>query len=112
MIIIHKSIHGKYNIFLIFLPAISAYLKNKSLFLFWWSHQPNQKIQITKFSILSNQNVLYNSVAINISNPELQMNYTAHFGDLKQKNYDRKLVLWLVTSPTKLVTRMDGAPRL
>ena len=29
--------------------------------------------------------MLYNSVAIYISNPQSQLNYTAHFSDLKQK---------------------------
>ena len=32
--------------------------------------------------------MLYNSVVINISNGQSQLNYTAHFNDLKQKNGD------------------------
>ena len=39
-----------------------------------------------QFFYFKSQNVLYNSVVINISNPQLQLNYTAHFGYLKQKN--------------------------
>ena len=66
---------------------------------FWWSHQPSHQFQITDFSVSSHQNVLYNSVAINISNPQSQLNYTAHFDDLKQKNWWFELVIWLVTSP-------------
>ena len=42
------------------------------------------------FSVSSYQTVLYNSVAIYISNLQSQLNHTAHFGDLKQK----KIVIW------------------
>ena len=43
-------------------------------------------------------NVQYNSLAINISNSQSHMNYTAHFGDLKQKIWWFELVTWWVTS--------------
>ena len=43
---------------------------------------PNRHIQITNFSVSGHQNV-----TINISNLQLQLNNTAHFGDLKQKNW-------------------------
>ena len=38
------------------------------------------------FSVSDHQNVMDNSIAINISNLQSQLNSTAHFGDLKQKN--------------------------
>ena len=39
------------------------------------------------FSVSSHQNVLYNSVTVNMSNPQSQLNHTAQFDDLKQKNW-------------------------
>ena len=44
--------------------------------------------QVTKFKspiflFQVTKNVLYNSVVINISNPQSQLNHTAHFHDLK-----------------------------
>ena len=50
--------------------------------IFWWSHQPNHP-----FSVSSHQNVLYNSVAISILYPQSQLKYTAHLGDMNQKNW-------------------------
>ena len=44
----------------------------------------------------------YRSVAIANLKCFWQLDYTAHFGDLKQKKNDvLKLVTWLVTSPPK-----------
>ena len=43
--------------------------------------------------------MLYNSVAINISNLQSQLNNTAHLVTWNRKNSDLKLVSWLVTSP-------------
>ena len=51
------------------------------------------------FSVSSHQNVLYDSVAIADLKCISQLNYTTQFGNLKQKNGDLKLVIWLVTSP-------------
>ena len=51
------------------------------------------------FAVLSHQNVLYDSVAIADLKCISQLNYTTQFGNLKQKNGDLKLVIWLVTSP-------------
>ena len=45
--------------------------------------------------------MLYNTVAIAGLKCLSQLNYTAYFGDLKQKSSDLKLVIWLVTSPKK-----------
>ena len=54
--------------------------------------------------------MLYNSVAINISNPQSQLNHTAHFDDLKQKNWWFEIGDLVGDFTKKLVTRMDGAP--
>ena len=75
------------------------------------SHQPNHRFQITNFAVSSQQNVLYNSVAINILNPQSQTNYTAHFGDLKQKKLWFEIGGLVGDFTKKLVTRMDGAPK-
>ena len=56
--------------------------------------------------------MLYNSVAINISNPQSQLNHTAHFDDLKQKNWWFEIGDLVGDFTKKLVTRMDGAPNL
>ena len=57
--------------------------------------------------VSSHQIVLYNTVAISISNPQSHLNYTAHFGDMKQEIGD------LVGDFTnKLASRMDIAPKL
>ena len=56
------------------------------------------------------KNVLYNSVTINISNPQSQLNHTAHFDDLKQKNWWFEIGDLVGDFTKKLVTRMDGAP--
>ena len=61
------------------------------------------------FSVSSHQNVLYSSVGISIFKCLSQLNYTAHFGDLKQKNWFK--IGDLVSDFTKkLLTRMGGAP--
>ena len=57
---------------------------------FWWIHQPSHQFQIINFFVSGHQNVMYNSVAINILYLQSQINYTAHFGDLNQK----KMVIW------------------
>ena len=54
--------------------------------------------------------MLYNSVAINISNLQSQLNHTAHFDDLKQKNWWFEIGDLVGDFTKKLVTRMDGAP--
>ena len=46
--------------------------------------------QITIFSVSCHQNMLYNLFTTNISNLQLLLNYTARFGDLKQKKNDLK----------------------
>ena len=47
------------------------------------SHQPNHQFQIINLIFLFQ--VQKNSVTISSSNSQLQLNYTAHFGHLKQK---------------------------
>ena len=48
----------------------------------------------------------------NISNPQSQMNYTAHFGDLQQKNWWFEIGDLVSDFIKILVTWMDGAPNL
>ena len=77
---------------------------------FWWSHQPNHQFQITNFAVSSHQNVLYYSVVIAGWKCLSQLNYIAHFGDLKQKNRWFEIGDLVGDFTKKLVTRMDGAP--
>ena len=65
---------------------------------------------ITNFTVSSDQNVLYNLVTIANLKYISQLNYTAHFGDLKQKNWRFKIGDVVCDFTKKLVTRMDGAP--
>ena len=55
--------------------------------------------------------MLYNSVTINISNPQSQLNHTAHFDDLKKKKWWFEIGDLVGDFTKKLVTRMDGAPK-
>ena len=54
--------------------------------------------------------MLYNAVAINISNPQSQLNHTAHFDDLKQKNWWFEIGDLVGDFTKKFVTRIDGTP--
>ena len=51
---------------------------------------PNKPPILNHQNVSSHQNVLYNSVAKNISNLQLQLNYTAHFWSLEIE----KKVVW------------------
>ena len=48
---------------------------------------------------------------MNISNPQSQLNHTAHFDDLKQKNWWFEIGDLVGDFTKKLVIRMDGAPK-
>ena len=50
-------------------------------------------------------------VAINISNPLLWMKFTAHFGDLKQKNCRFEIGDLVGVFTKSLLNRRDGAPK-
>ena len=81
------------------------------------SHQFFGKVtnQITNFktpflSVSGHQNMLYNSVANAGLKCLSQLNYTVHFGNLKQKKMRFEIGNLVGDFTKNLVTRMDGTP--
>ena len=76
--------------------------------------QPNHQFQITNFFFVpSHQNVLYNIVVIASANLKClsQLNYIAHFGGLKQKNWQFEIADLFGDFTKQLMSRMDGIPK-